>query len=466
MNLAGLSQFHENEALISAAQSIAGRLALWAVAIGLLAWHEVSLLMLAALSLVMIFPVQRHALLSLAAAGMIVEKMLEATDLHWQDHVVQLAALLAAGIGGLYIAYLLVKHFQKWPAVIRRFPILTLHASIWLVLSLSTLPMLGALAMAPFLVWRLSYMVALGSRGKAGATRFRDHLFYLVPVYGGTQTPYGKGLEFLSRHEALEPESFARSQLAGIKLLLLAILWIVVLETMDVFLFGKTARYLTIWPADWSFDLPGLAEHLRTGIYPAWYQGWAAVYLELFQAVLRLAVAGHVIIGCLRLLGFNVFRNTYKPLLAESILEFWNRFYYYFKELLVDFFFYPAYLRLRSLGPRARMFVAVFAAAFMGNMYHHILASPDTVIHLDLAGFWIAWGSRFVYCFLLAVGIWVSMLRQQKLRLTGVKASLPLRLRRIAGVWTFYGLIHVWSISPQDASIGDRLAFFMSLFSL
>jgi len=424
MNLAGLSQFHENEALISAAQSIAGRLALWAVAIGLLAWHEVSLLMLAALSLVMIFPVQRHALLSLAAAGMIVEKMLEATDLHWQDHVVQLAALLAAGIGGLYIAYLLVKHFQKWPAVIRRFPILTLHASIWLVLSLSTLPMLGALAMAPFLVWRLSYMVALGSRGKAGATRFRDHLFYLVPVYGGTQTPYGKGL------------------------------------------FGKTARYLTIWPADWSFDLPGLAEHLRTGIYPAWYQGWAAVYLELFQAVLRLAVAGHVIIGCLRLLGFNVFRNTYKPLLAESILEFWNRFYYYFKELLVDFFFYPAYLRLRSLGPRARMFVAVFAAAFMGNMYHHILASPDTVIHLDLAGFWIAWGSRFVYCFLLAVGIWVSMLRQQKLRLTGVKASLPLRLRRIAGVWTFYGLIHVWSISPQDASIGDRLAFFMSLFSL
>ncbi|MEF8725082.1 hypothetical protein [Candidatus Accumulibacter phosphatis] len=40
-----------------------------------------------------------------------------------------------------------------------------------------------------------------------------------------------------------------------------------------------------------------------------------------------------MIIGTLRLFGFNVFRNTYKPLPPESILEFWNRYYYYLKEL-------------------------------------------------------------------------------------------------------------------------------------
>jgi len=466
MNFSGLSQLHENESLIRAVQSIAGRLALWGVAILLLAWHEVSPLMMGALSLVMIFPVQRHLLLSLAAAGMIAERMLEVTDLRWQQDVVQITAMLAAGVGGLYIAYFLVKQIQKWPAFAGRFPILTLHAGMWLALFLSTLPMLGVLAMLPFLVWRLSYLVSLGRRGKVGDTRFRDHLFYLVPVFGGTQTPYGKGLEFLSRHEAVDPESFARSQLAGIKLLLLAILWILVLELLDAFLFGKAVKYLTIWPRDWGLGLSGLAEILRTGIYPVWYQGWAMVYLEIIYACLRLAAAGHVIIGCLRLLGFNVFRNTYKPLLAESIVEFWNRYYYYFKELLVDFFFYPTYLRLRSLNPGARMFVAIFAAAFLGNMYHHILAWPETVLHLDIAGFWIRWGPRFVYCFLLAAGIWVSMLRQQKLRTTGVKAGLPFRLRRIAGVWTFYGLIHIWSIRPQDASIGDRLEFFMSLFSL
>ena len=45
-----------------------------------------------------------------------------------------------------------------------------------------------------------------------------------------------------------------------------------------------------------------------------------------------------MIVGYLRLCGFNVFRNTYKPLLAETMVEFWNRYYYYFKELLVNFF--------------------------------------------------------------------------------------------------------------------------------
>jgi hypothetical protein len=59
----------------------------------------------------------------------------------------------------------------------------------------------------------------------------------------------------------------------------------------------------------------------------------ASLYCELVWQVLRHAAAEHMIIGTLRLFGFNVFRNTYKPLPPESILEFWNRYYYYFKEL-------------------------------------------------------------------------------------------------------------------------------------
>ena len=93
MNFSGLSQLHENESLVRAVQSIAGRLALWGVAILLLAWHEVSPLMMGALSLVMIFPAQRRLLLSLAAAGMIAEKMLEVTELRWQQDVVQITAM-------------------------------------------------------------------------------------------------------------------------------------------------------------------------------------------------------------------------------------------------------------------------------------------------------------------------------------------------------------------------------------
>ena len=237
-------------------------------------------------------------------------------------------------LGMLYLAYRVVLRFDQWPAVIRRNPVLSLHGGVWIALALSTLPWLGVLAQVSFLAWRMSYLVKFANRGMVAGTKFHDHLFYLMPVFGGSSAPYGKGLDFLSRHEARDPAAFTRSQLAGIKLLLLAILWIYLLDLIDIAFFGQTGKRLDGWPESWTLKLPHLTAFLQTGINRPWYVGWAVIYLELIRDILKLAAFGHVIVGSLRLLGFNVFRNTYKPLLAESIVEFWNRYYYYFKELL------------------------------------------------------------------------------------------------------------------------------------
>lgn len=466
MSLRAVTQLHENEALVSAAQSAGGQLVVWVTASLLLLWHDVSFLMIVALGLVMLLPAQRRMILSFAAAGTILEMMMASSGMTLQRDGWLLGTLLAAGIGGLYAAFFGVRHFDRWPAFVRQFPIITLHLGIWGVLCLSTLPALAALAMVPFLSWRLSYLVMHGVSHKPGNTRFRDHLFYLVPVYGGTLTPYGKGADFLSRREAGDRGAFARSQLAGIKLLVLAALWAIALDLFDTLLFGQASRFFSGWPATWTLGWTRLTEQLVTASYPPWYQGWITVYLELIRSTLRIAVIGHVIVGCLRLLGFNVFRNTYKPLLAESIVEFWNRYYYYFKEVLVDFFFYPTFIRLRALSPSIRMLGAVFAAAFVGNMYHHVLSDPDTLLRLDVAGFWAQWGARFFYCFLLALGVWASMMRQQKVRLEGPKKGLFPRLRRIAGVWTYFGIIQIWTIAPDGVSIADVFELVFTLVGI
>lgn len=191
-----------------------------------------------------------------------------------------------------------------------------------------------------------------------------------------------------------------------------------------------------------------------------------SVYLELVRATTQLAIWGHVIIGCLRLLGFNVFRNTYKPLFAQSIVEFWNRFFFYFKELLVDFFFYPAFYRSGWAGPRLRLFLAIFAAAFVGNVYYHLLREYELIFAVDWSAMWTFWYPRLIYCSLLVLGIWLSMLRQLERRRTSAPASGLSRLRAIAGVWTFYGLIHVWLVAPYDIGVGRRWTFFMSLVGL
>lgn len=460
MSAVVLRNWHEHPGLIAQIESVAGRALLWLFATLALLWHEVTVLMPLALALVMIFPQRRRLLLSMVAVGVFAERILEVPGIDW--YFITLG--VAAGVACLYVFFRLIQQFEHWPQWARHHPLILLHTGIWGALVLSTHPLFGLLSLVPFMAWRLSYMVMQGSRGKLAQTRFRDHLFYLFPVYGGAGTPYGKGLDYLSRHEATDAEAIAKSQLAGVKLLLLAAIWYLSRDLLDHVFFGASVSYLATWPEAWVMDLPRLAEVLKSGEYFGGLQGWALIYLELVRTTLSVAAVGHVIVGCLRLLGFNVFRNTYKPLLSQSILEFWNRFFYYFKELMVDFFFYPTYLKLRSLSPSARMFIAIFTAAFLGNMYHHVLNAPETVTSWDPGLFWSAWGPRFVYCFLLAVGVGVSMVRQQKLRQAAEIPSRLVKLRRIAGVLTFYAIILIWNKRSEDIDVIDCTLFFLSLF--
>jgi hypothetical protein len=194
---------------------------------------------------------------------------------------------------------------------------------------------------------------------------------------------------------------------------------------------------------------------------------WLSLYLDLVWVTLRLATKGHMIVGALRLCGFNAFRNTYKPLLAESVIEFWNRYYYYYKELLAEFFFFPTFVRRFRRYPRVRIVAATFAATFVGNMYYHAIEQP-VFLNGHPRALWAVMHSRLVYCFLLACGITVSMLREQRRRghANARARGMAGRLRRIAGVWTFFSLIHVWAIPGRVPDVFVRTRFVLSLFGL
>ena len=151
--------------------------------------------MMLSLALVMLFPERRRFLLSLAAVGMVSTVLLEELDidpgsalmtpeasgaLPWMT----LTGGTVAILGMILLAITIAVHFEKLPAVIRRFPLLTLHSILWVVLLISLLPGLAFMALAPGIAWRLSYLLTQASRGKTTGTRIRDHLFYMVPVYG------------------------------------------------------------------------------------------------------------------------------------------------------------------------------------------------------------------------------------------------------------------------------------------
>jgi hypothetical protein len=181
--------------------------------------------------------------------------------------------------------------------------------------------------------------------------------------------------------------------------------------------------------------------------------------------VLSLGSKGHIVIGLVRMFGFNVFRNTYKPLLAVTIVEFWNRYYHYFKELLVNFFFYPTFTRYFKSQPRFRMFAAVFMAAFVGNIYYHWLSLESTLATGSLSGMWASLQSRVFYCLLLTIGIYVSMRREQGRAANRPVYGLVRRAVAIFGVWTFFSIIHIWAQKDATPFVG-RMKFFLGLIGL
>lgn len=221
-------QFHEERTLIAGAQTAIGKVFIWIAGIALLILHDVSVLMLVSFTLVLLLPDRRRSLLMLVAFGLIVVKLLpeqffelptllesveSITTTQWLRFLLSTAASTIAILGIIFAAIRL----DQLPAIVRRHPLLILHLLVLFALALSSVLQLQVFASATFVLWRASFLLKAAAGGKTANTCLKDHLFYMVPVFGGSNTPFGKGPEYLSRYEATDPESIARSQLAGIK---------------------------------------------------------------------------------------------------------------------------------------------------------------------------------------------------------------------------------------------------------
>ncbi len=484
-----LMQTHENPKAISAATSATGRFSIWGLASALLLWHwhyadvwqtlqPHLVMMVLALPFVLAWPARRRLVLSIATTLTIAEFFGEhylrgldfAAPATWGSHptaLLHFAELTGGVVLGLYALFLIACRFRSLPALAQRHPVVMLHAGIWILIgAMLRWPQLWVLStFLPVLAWRVAYLAQLAARGNLGSSSFGDHLFCLWPVYGpSNSTPIGKGAEFLSRHEARNGEQLARSQLAGLKLLILAFAWTIARQAMDAAVYGDPSSPFRGLFGGLSLELPRLQRMMELHLTDA-RSAVACLYLELIRWTLEIAVYGHLVVGSLRLLGFHVFRHTYRPLLAESLVDFWGRWTYYYKEVLNDFFFFPTFLRSSWASPKVRLFLAVFAAALVGNMYFDVLWNLDLLLYGKREWMWAHWGSRTVYCTLLATGIWVSMLRQKQERSgQAIRRSGGLaRAQRIAGVLTFYALAHVWNTGSTVLGPFDCFAWLLAV---
>ena len=301
-------------------------------------------------------------------------------------------------------------------------------------------------------VWFLPFAI-VDQRSQQASPRLMQ-LAVLRPFWSPTYLPFGKGAAFLRKHLSKTPEDLAITQLKAIKLLI----WSNALLALKSAMTLVFEDHLQIPSVEVALDA-----FLRGQPYPI-AVGWACLLLSTAKYALTIALWSALFIGIARLAGYRLPRGCWRPLESRTLMEYFNRFHYYFKELLVDFFFLPTFFAVFRAYPRLRMFFATLMAAGVGNALWHFLRQIDNVATMGLAGAIDSFTSYLFYCVILATGIGISQVRAS----VGIRPSATHFGMLYSGlfVWSFVVCLHVFGGESSRHTLLERVLFMMSLFGV
>lgn len=276
----------------------------------------------------------------------------------------------------------------------------------------------------------------------------------LRPFWSPANLPFGKGPAFLRKTLSKTPRDLSITQLKALKLLI----WSNVLFVMQTAI---------LWLGEDLLKIPKLPEAIDAFLsghaYPI-TSSWLTLILEVTDYSLNIALWAALFIGIARLAGYRLPRGSWRPLQSRTLMDYFNRFHYYFKELLVDLFFMPTFFTLFKRHPRLRMFFATFMAAGVGNAIWHFFYELRLVATLGLANALETFTSYAFYCVVLATGIGLSQVRATM----GIRpSSTPLgRVSSFFWVWSFVVFLHVFGDESRNHTLSERYRFLASLFGV
>lgn len=276
----------------------------------------------------------------------------------------------------------------------------------------------------------------------------------LRPFWSPSFIPFGKGAAYLKKMLSKTPRDLAVTQLKAIKLLL----W-------SNGLYG--IKLVLLWVFREQMEIPVLEASVDAYLggqpYPI-AVGWAAMTLSTALYGLKIAYWAHIFIGVARLAGYRLPRGSWRPLESRTLMDYFNRFHYYFKELLVDFFFVPTFFKMFRGYPRLRMFFATFMAAGVGNALWHFSREIHFIATMGVAGSVETFTSYIFYCVVLATGVGLSQVRVTM----GIRPSSTVlgRIYSFFFVWSFVVCMHLFSDESREHSFTERMNFFLSLFGV
>ena len=466
----------ERESLVAWAQGTAGKLLIFVIAVIAVAtyfpWWESALVVGAAMAMAYLPNLRNRILFTTTWVTAFLEigssenQVLKDIGVVLQnEHVTGIPAMLlafaflAAVMLGAGAMLAFVRRNPK--SFLARRPLVTLLA---VEVLLCTLPALNALqglprvllwsmliVLTPY-VWFLPYAI-VDQRSKNPSDPVLQ-MGVLRPFWSPTYLPFGKGAAFLRKTQAKTPKDLAITQIKAVKLLL----WSHVLRGLKSGLSWLFQEQLQVPRFNVALDA-----FLRGDAFPT-AMAWASITLATVQYSLQIAMWAGLFIGIARLAGYRLPRGSWRPLESRTLMEYFNRFHFYFKELLVDFFFVPTFFTAFRNYPRLRMFFATFMAAGIGNALWHFFYDIQVLTSMGLVKALNSFTSYAFYSVVLATGIGLSQVRAS----LGIRPSATLigRLYSFLFVWSFVVCLHVFGDESRDHSLTERLQFFLSLFGV
>ena len=301
-------------------------------------------------------------------------------------------------------------------------------------------------------VWFLAY--ALLDQSAKARSGDAVQLGLLHPFWGATTLPYGKGAALFRKARADSPHTLAVTQIKGFKLLVWAIC-LYALDTVLSYVFETVLQVRSVESEINAFLAQRPAPRPWLALTLVWSQLDFALWFGLW---------GHMVVATARFAGIRLPRSTWRPLESRTMLDYFNRILYYFKELMVDLFFTPSFLRYFKKHPRLRMFFATFMAAGVGNMVYHFLRDIDLAADMGLAELFTSFSSYAFYSVVLACAIGISQLRMS----AGHRPATTLagRVRAFVLIWGFVSLLQIFGDETRSHSLAERLQFLFYLFGI
>lgn len=298
-------------------------------------------------------------------------------------------------------------------------------------------------------IWALSaylFYLAYALRHARGGNDLKSELANFHPFFSGVWIQIGLGAAHLRRVEAKSPLQLAACQLKGLKLLAHCV-WMRILQL--------ALNYLRIRAGLPEFDHI-LDQYLsQAQVFPR-AVCWASLLISFFEGVVSAAVLGNLLVACARMAGYQLLQQVYHPLRATSLGDYWNRISYYYKQMVVELFFYPAYFGYFKRYPRLRQGFAVLMAAGVGNLIYHFRVVVGRACDLGLLEALRGMQSYALYCLILSLGLWLSQSAAAGPR----PVIRPLgRARALLGIILFYSLLRIFDEPYSTHGPAQRLSF-------